>query len=40
LTLTVLVLLLCVEIPVVWLLKRYFPRFTALKPLFKPGWRL
>ena len=40
LTLTVFVLTMLLEWPLLWLLKTYAPRFTAQKPLFLPGWRL
>lgn len=38
LTLTVFVLTMLLEWPMIWLLKTYFPRFTAQQPFFKPGW--
>lgn len=40
LTLTVFVLTMLLEWPLIWLLKTYAPRFTAQKPFFLPGWRL
>ncbi len=40
LTLTVFTLTMLLEWPLIWLLKTYFPRFTAQKPFFKDGWKL
>lgn len=40
LTLVVFVLTMLLEWPVIWLLKTYFPRFTAQKPFFLDGWRI
>ena len=40
LTVLVFVLTMILEWPTIWLLKTYFPRFTAQQPLFKPGWKL
>ena len=40
LTLTVFTLTMLLEWPLIWLLKTYFPRFTAQKPFFKEGWKL
>ena len=34
------VILLIVELPIIWLLIKLFPRFTAQEELFGPGWRL
>ena len=40
LSLLVFVPTIILEWPMIWLLKTYFPRFTAQKPFFKPGWKL
>ena len=40
LTLMVFVLTMLLELPMIWLLKTYFPRFVAQKPFFKSGWKL
>jgi len=40
LTLIVFTLTMLVEWPLIWLLKTYFPRFTAQKPFFGDGWKL
>ena len=40
LTLTVFVLTMLIEWPLIWLLKTYAPRFTAQEPFFKPGWTI
>ena len=40
LTLIVFVLTMLLEWPMIWLLKTYFPRFTAQQPFFKPGWTI
>ena len=40
LTLVVFVLTMLLEWPVIWLLKTYFPGFTAQKPFFLGGWKL
>ena len=40
LTLIVFILTIILEWPVIWLLKTYFPRFTAQQPFFKSGWKL
>lgn len=40
LTLVVFVLTMAIEWPLIWLLKTYFPRFTAQEPFFKENWKL
>ncbi len=40
LTLLVFALTMLLELPTIWLLKTYFPRFVAQQPFFKPGWKL
>lgn len=40
LTLIVFVVTMTVELPLIWLLSNWAPRFTAQKPFFKPGWKL
>ena len=40
LTLVVFIATIMLEWPAIWLLKTYFPRFTAQQPFFKPGWKL
>ncbi len=40
LTLIVFVLTMLLELPTIWILKTYFPRFVAQQPFFKPGWKL
>ena len=40
LTLTVFVLTMLIEWPLIWLLKTYAPRFTAQQPFILPGWKL
>ena len=40
LTLLVFVLTMLLEWPLIWLLKTYFPRFTAQEPLFGEGWKV
>lgn len=40
LSMLVFFLTMLLEWPVIWLLKTYFPRFTALKPFFRSGWKL
>ena len=40
LTLIVFVVTMLVELPLIWLLKTWAPRFTAQEPFFKPGWKL
>lgn len=40
LTVMVFVLTMLLEMPMIWLLKTYFPRFVAQQPFFKPGWKL
>ena len=40
LTLTVFILTMLIEWPLIWLLKTYAPRFTAQEPFFKPGWTI
>ena len=40
LTLVVFVLTMLLEWPLIWLLKTYFPRFTAQEPFFKENWKL
>jgi len=40
LTLIVFVVTMAVELPLIWLLSNWAPRFTAQKPFFKPGWKL
>ena len=40
LTLTVFVLTMLMEWPLIWLLKTYAPRFTAQQPFFLPGWKI
>ena len=40
LTLIVFVLTMLIEWPLIWLLKTYFPRFTAQAPFFGEGWKL
>ena len=40
LTLIVFVVTMAVELPLIWLLSNWAPRFTAQKPFFKPGWTL
>ena len=40
LTLFVFVVTMLVELPLIWLLKTWAPRFTAQEPFFKPGWKL
>ncbi len=39
LTLMVFALTMLLELPMIWFLKTFFPRFVALKPFFKPGWK-
>ena len=40
LTLVVFVLTMLLEWPMIWLLKTWFPRFTAQEPFFRPDWKL
>ena len=40
LTLIVFVLTMLLELPTIWILKTYFPRFVAQQPFFNAGWRL
>jgi hypothetical protein len=40
LTLIVFVLTMLLELPTIWILKTYFPRFVAQQPFFKPGWKV
>ena len=40
LTLVVFALTMLLELPMIWLLKTYFPSFVAQKPFFKPAWKL
>ena len=40
LTLIVFVLTILLELPTIWFLKTYFPRFVAQQPFFKPGWKV
>ena len=40
LTLIVFVVTMLVELPLIWLLKTWAPRFTAQEPFFNPGWKL
>ena len=40
LTLVVFVLTMLLELPMIWLLKTYFPRFTAQEPFFRDGWKI
>ena len=39
-TLIVFALTMLLEWPMIWILKTYFPRFTAQQPFFKPGWTI
>ena len=38
--LSVLVVTMILEIPIIYFLKKYFPRFTALKEFFNKGWKI
>ncbi|MBQ1485079.1 MAG: acyltransferase family protein, partial [Muribaculaceae bacterium] len=40
LTLIVFAITMLLELPTIWLLKTYFPRFVAQEPFFKLGWKL
>ena len=40
LTLIVFAVTMLLELPTIWLLKTYFPRFVAQEPFFKLGWKL
>lgn len=40
LTLIVFALTMLIEWPLIWLLKTYFPRFTAQTPFFAEGWKI
>ena len=40
LTLLIFFLTMLLEWPLIWLLKTWFPRFTAQEPFFKPGWKI
>ena len=40
LTLIVFVVTMLVELPLIWLLRTWTPRFTAQEPFFLPGWKL
>ena len=40
LTLMVFALTMLLELPTIWVLRTYFPRFVAQQPFFKAGWKL
>ena len=40
LTLIVFALTMLLELPTIWILKTYFPRFVVQQPFFKPGWKV